>query len=95
MKRSIDISNFEAEVTKLERAYLEVMGRENILNYLINNGKKNSLEFKEFWSDYIDQLRIYENVKNKFFNTCLIQVLGNYDGNWIVDFEKREVVIDE
>lgn len=95
MKRSIDISDFENEITKLERAYLEVMGRENILNYLISNGNKNSAEFKEFWTDYIDYLRVYENAKHEFFNECLIHVFNGYNGNWTIDFEKKEVVINE
>jgi hypothetical protein len=37
MTKKIDISNYESELIILERIHYEVTGRENILNFMINN----------------------------------------------------------
>lgn len=96
MVKIMDISMYQNELNILERAYLEVSGRENIINFMVNQGKKDTEEYKEFWLDYLHYLKAYNIIKNNFVNNCINKILEySFRGTWQVDFEKKEVTLDE
>lgn len=96
MTKIINVSFYQNELDILERAYLEVSGRENIINFMVNQGKKDTNEYKEFWLDYLHYLKAYNFIKTNFVNNCINKILGyELKGTWQVNFETKEVVLNE
>lgn len=92
----INISDYEQELNILERCFYEVEARKNIIDYMLVIGRKENPIFEETWEEYLSYLKAYNIAKNNFTINCIEKILGhnNYTG-WKVDFEKKEVIINE
>jgi hypothetical protein len=97
MEKIIKINElYSNELNILERAYLETTARENILNYMILNNQKDTERYQEFWNEYILYLKAYNDIKNEFVLNCINSIVGHpFRGNWTVDFDKKEVILNE
>ena len=96
MKKIIDVSSYETNLRILERAYLEITGRENVVNYMVVSGQANGEHYKSFWEEYIYYLKAYEIIKKDFIDNCINEILGyNFIGEWKIDFEAKEVTLYE
>ena len=92
--KAITLVEHEDILNKLERAYYEVQGRQNIINFMIVNGMSENKNFQTYWDTYLCYLKVYENFKEEFRVTCVLPLVGeNFEGNWEVDFNRKEVKI--
>lgn len=93
--RLLEIPNQEEEIRILQRASYEVQCRENIINFMVNDGKDSSDEnFKKYWDEYILYSIAYDNLKMDFQENQILKHLGqNFQGSWEVDFRKKEIKI--
>ena len=96
MTKVIPIDNeYLDQLNKLERAYLEVTARENILHLLINNNQKQSIYYQEIWNEYIQYLKQYGDVKNQFYINYIKQFAQDNNAiNWTVDFDRKELILN-
>ena len=62
MIKKIDISDYESELIILERIHYEVAGRENILNFMINNDDNDKPQYKKIWKEYLEYLKTYNSI---------------------------------
>lgn len=96
MEKIIDVRNYESEINLLERIHFETKARENIINFMIQNGQHTLPQYEEILSDYVCYVRALEIAKEDFFNKCILDVLKyEYCGPWSIDFDTKEVTINE
>lgn len=92
--KTFNLTEHEDVLGKLERVYYEVQGRQNIINFMVSNGMTENKNFQTYWDNYLHYLRVYEDFKEEFRVTCIIPLVGNdFEGNWKVDFNRKEVII--
>lgn len=93
MEKIVQIpEEYASELYAIERLYLETSGRENILNFMIQNNYKDSDRYQEYWDEYIHYLKAYNDVKSRFVSTVLEKITEEPIANWRLNFEKKEVV---
>lgn len=87
----INVSEFSEEIDFLERISYEIEGRKSVLELMIFEGNYNENDdFKNFWEEYLQYLKFYEELKYKFY----INHLSNYtEGTWELNFFERKVTI--
>lgn len=96
MIQIISVQNYEEELRVLERIYLEVSARENILNFMINTNQKDTEKYQSFWEEYLSYLQAYNIIRQEFVANCINKELGRQaNGTWSVDFAKKEVTIND
>lgn len=83
---------FNHELSMVERLFLEVSGRENILNFMIQSNLKDSERYQEYWNEYIHYLKAYNDVKSNFADNVLSKLIDESYSNWQLNFDKKEVV---
>lgn len=87
--------NYSEQINELQRAEYEVTARENILNLMVNNNQKQSIYYKEIWNEYLEQLKQYINIKNKFYTLCVEDIAKNLKASkWGVDFNRKELILN-
>ena len=87
----LDMSEFKEEIIKLENIFYEIEGRKQILELMILEGCYNeNQEFKNFYDEYLQYLKLYEILKNNFYYNHLSEYK---QGIWSLDFNTRTVVI--
>lgn len=91
----LEIENQEAEINVLYRASYEVQCRENIIKFMLNDGKDISdAHFKKFWDEYILYSMAYDKLKSEFQQNQILKHLGeDFIGSWEVDFTTKEIKI--
>lgn len=83
------------QINELQRAEYEVTARENILRLMVNNNQKQSIYYKEIWNEYIEQLKQYVNIKNKFYILYVEDIAKNLKANkWGIDFNRKELILN-
>jgi hypothetical protein len=92
--------NFTDNVNKLQKAHYEVMGRQNIINYMISNDMKNQPTYTEIWTEYLDCLAKYDAIKKEFTTICVSKIMSENNitittQTWTIDFDKKELIISE
>ena len=91
---TIDVSEFKEELKVLERLYYEIAGRENVINFLIKTGDKDTEYFSDLWEEYLSYLKAYQEMKTYFQINCIMPKI-NYSTNfkWSINFMTKEVLI--
>ena len=74
---------------KLQKAYLEFNGYQNIIFYMIDNDKTDNYDI--YWERYITQMLEYEKIKREFETIVVMPETENQAKRWEIDFD-REVV---
>lgn len=96
MKKVIDVRNYESEINFLERVHYETKARESIINFMIQNEQDTLPQYTKFWDEYVCYTRALEIAKEEFLNNCIINILGyRYNGSWSINFDTKEVTINE
>ena len=87
----LDMSEFRDEINILENIFYEIEGHKKILELMILEGNYNeNQEFKNFYEEYLQYLKIYEISKNNFYNNYLSEYT---QGTWSLNFLTKEVTI--
>lgn len=95
MEKIIDISDYSNELNKLERAFYEVQARENILDIIIREGRKNTPYYEDMWEEYLAYLKNYNIIKYNFELNCIKKITQEQYYHWKVDFTKKVALLDE
>ena len=85
----IDISDYSEEITILERAFFELKARENIINLMIIEGFKEHPNYKLYWDEYLEYLKVYQLLQQDFYNKHLTE----YDSKWKINFDTETAVV--
>lgn len=94
--RVLEIPNQDELITVLERAAYEVSCRNNIINFMIQNGLKESDSFKEYWEEYLVYFKAYEKLKYEFsINHVKPNAGKNFNGQWEVNFHTKEIILHD
>ncbi len=96
MVRIINISEYDNEILELQKAHFEARCRENILEHLIMNNQRDTVQFEKFWNEYVQYSIAYNAAKDKFSDDCVYKIVGKgFKGNWKIDFDKKELTIED
>lgn len=94
--RVITIPDQENAIAILKKANYEVLGRQQIINFMITNGLKEHTHFKDYWQEYLDYTAAYELLKEEFKTKYIIPIVGDDSTKiWEVDFINNEVRIHD
>lgn len=83
---TIDLSDYEEQVTELERAWFEYNSHKDIIDYLLDNG---FIVESNQWFDYVEKLQNYEKVKKSFYNKVMKNFIKEDSEKWEVVFRQR------
>lgn len=83
------------QINEVQRAEFEVTARENILRLMMDNNQKQSIYYKAIWNEYIEQLKQYINIKNKFYTLYVEDIAKNLKASkWGIDFDRKELILN-
>lgn len=96
MKKIFSLEEFEQETLVLERIYMELEGRRNIISFMVTQNLTENINYKKYWEEYLEFLYTYKTISDNYVKNCINKILGyELKGKWEVDFTNREVIIYE
>ena len=88
----LDMSEYTDEINIIERLHYETEGRQNIiLSMAVTGNNIDNKNYNYYWEEYLVYLKTYNKLKSDFQKKHLSQ----YNGNWTLDFDTKEVTIIE
>ncbi len=92
--RLLEIPDKDEQIAILERAAYEVECRNNIINYMVSNGLKDSESYKEYWEEYLTYSKAYNKLKYDFQINYIIPNAGKkFNGHWEINFFTKEIML--
>ena len=93
-------NTYKDDVNALRRTHFEVVGRKNILTYMLENGMKGQEVYENMWEEYLEYLSKYNTAKRDFTATCVSKLMEENNipvttQIWNIDFEKCELIISD